>query len=104
MKAFSGNSNGAPGQSQLIAARASLGISISVASPPKSSMLGRLRGHRPDGAGRQAKSSDSTYIMIADKHSTTPIQNIGEWWMRRQSRAGAGDFILTPRRSAESLA
>ena len=32
--------------------------------------------------------------MIAARHSTTPIQNIGEWWMRRQSRGRAVDFIL----------
>ncbi len=54
---------------------------------------GRLRDHRPDGTGRHARSSDSTYIMIADKHSTTPIQNIGEWWMRRQLRGGSAIFM-----------
>ena len=31
--------------------------------------------------------------MIAARHSTIPIQNTGEWWMRRQSRVGAFDFI-----------
>jgi hypothetical protein len=34
--------------------------------------------HRADGVGRHARSSDNTYIMIAAKHSTTPIQNSGE--------------------------
>ena len=36
--------------------------------------------------------------MIAAKHSAIPIQNSGEWWMRRQSRIRAVDFISMPRR------
>ena len=36
--------------------------------------------------------------MIAAKHSTIPIQNIGEWWIRRQSRGRTVDFIRSPRR------
>jgi hypothetical protein len=31
--------------------------------------------------------------MIAAKHSAIPIQNIGEWWIRRQSRGRAVGFI-----------
>ena len=31
--------------------------------------------------------------MIATRHITTPIQNIGEWWIRRQSRGGTAGFI-----------
>jgi hypothetical protein len=35
--------------------------------------------------------------VIAARHSTTPIQNIGEWWMRRQLRGRAVGFIRSPR-------
>ena len=31
--------------------------------------------------------------MIAARHITTPIQNIGEWWIRLQSRPGFCGFI-----------
>jgi hypothetical protein len=70
------NGVGAPGQSQK--------------DRRKGQLAHRVRVHRP---GRHARSSDSTYIVIADKHSATPTQNIGEWWMRRQSRGGAAGFI-----------
>jgi hypothetical protein len=82
------DSKRASGQSQNDRRKGKLAHSHPVTSIPK--IVRRLRVHRP---GRHARSSDSTYIMIADKHSTTPIQNIGEWWMRRQSRGGAAGFI-----------
>src|SRR5487761_2150313 len=91
VKAVPRDSKGTPGRSQNDRRSGELTHSNSVASTPKT--FRRSRVHCPDGAGRHARSSDITYIMIADKHSTTPIQNIGEWWMRRQSRGGAAGFI-----------
>lgn len=92
VRAVPGDSVSAPGQSQNDRRKGQLAHSHPVTSTPEA--FRQLRVHRPDGAGRHARSSDSTYIMIADKHSTTPIQNIGEWWMRRQSRGGAAGFIF----------
>ena len=91
VRAVPGGSISAPGQSQNDRRKGQLAHSHPVTST--SGAFRRHNVHCPEGAGRHARSSDSTYIRIAAKHSTTPTQNIGEWWIRRQSRGGAAGFI-----------
>jgi hypothetical protein len=35
--------------------------------------------------------------VIAARHIAMPTQNIGEWWIRLQSRSGVGGFMGDPR-------